>query len=202
MRIAILGVSLTRGAAALALIASLAGPALADTDAEKALIAKCGKDLCAMIASKDAKGPDLSCDLTKTWEKDEIQKGADQKKLSWGLGSAKCTAKVSVKRAAVVAAFSSPENTFRLERQSVACEIGEDKYKVSARMAPELKFKDGATTAVSLNMTDIQGAALIKGVVWTAAALEKNFGILQGDMIREVNRFIKKECPRMLADLK
>jgi hypothetical protein len=191
-----------RGAAALGVIAALTGTALADIESEKAQIAKCGKDLCAMMASKDAKGPDLTCDLTKTWDKDEIQKGADQKKISWGLGSAKCTAKVAVKRAAVVAAVSAPENTFKLEKQSFACEIGEEKYKVSASMAPELKFKDGATTAVSLNMTDIQGATLIKGVVWTAAALEKNFGILQGDMIREVNRFIKKECPKMLAESK
>ncbi len=66
-------------------------------------------------------------------------------------------------------------------------------------MAPELKFKDGMATAVSLHMADIQGALLIGGVVWTAAALEENFGVLQGDLIREVNKFIKKECPKVLA---
>ncbi len=66
-------------------------------------------------------------------------------------------------------------------------------------MAPELKFRDGSTTAVALHMDDIQGSPLIKGVVWTAATLEENFGILQNDMVREVNRFIKKECPKILG---
>jgi hypothetical protein len=35
-----------------------------------------------MIVSEDANGPDLSCDFTNTWEKDEIQKGADSKELT------------------------------------------------------------------------------------------------------------------------
>jgi hypothetical protein len=191
-----------RSAAAICLAAALTGAALAGANDDNAKIAKCGKELCAMIASKDANGPDLACDLTKTWEKDEIQKGADQKKIVWGLGSAKCSVKVSAKRADIVSAVNAPEKTFKLDKQSVACEIGTEKYPISATMAPELKFKNGATTAVSLNMKDIHGAALIKGVVWTAATLEQTFGILQGDMIREVNRFIKKECPRLLSDSK
>ncbi len=181
---------------------AFASGALADTDADKAKLAQCGKDLCAIIISKNAKGPDVSCDLTKTWEKDEIQKGADQKNLSWGLGSAKCAIKVSAKRSGIVAAVSAPENTLKFDKQSFACEIGAEKYQVSATLAPELKFKDGATTAVSLHVDNIQGAALIKGAVWTAAALEQTFGILQSDMVREVNRFIKKECPKIFGDAK
>jgi hypothetical protein len=192
----------TRAVLAIGAAVALTGAALADTDEDKANIASCGKALCAIVVSKDEKGPDLTCDLTKTWEKDEIQKGADSKKISWGLGSAKCKIKVSAKRAAIVSAVSAPENTFQLDKQSIACEIGSEKYEVSATMAPELKFKDGATTAVALHMTDIKGAALIKGVVWTAATLESTFGILQGDMIREVNKFIKRECPRILSESK
>lgn len=191
-----------RCAAAVCLTAALTGAALADTDQEKANIASCGKAICAVIVSKDSKGPDLACDITKTWEKDEIQKGADSKKISWGLGSAKCSIKVSVKRAAVVSAVSAPENIFKLDKQSVDCEIGSEKYPISATLAPELKFKDGATTAVALNINDIKGATLIKGVVWTAATLESTFGILEKDMIREVNKFISKECPRIMTDSK
>jgi hypothetical protein len=190
----------SRSAAAVCLTAALTGAALADTEKDNANVAKCGKALCAILASKDAKGPDLTCDITKTWEKDEIQKGADSKKISWGLGSAKCTAKVSAKRAAIVSAISAPQSTFKFDKQSISCEIGTEKYPVSATIAPELKFKDGATTAVALNINDIKGAALIKGVVWTAATLESTFGILQKDMIREVNKFINKECPRMLSE--
>jgi hypothetical protein len=191
-RILLGGAALSAG-----LAAGLANGALADSDAEKAKLAQCAKDLCAILVTKNASGPDLACDLTKTWEKDEIQKGADSKNISWGLGSARCSAKIAIKRADIVAAVSQPVNTFKLSKQSIACEIGTEKYQISAAMAPQLKFKDGATTEVALNVSDIQGATLIKGIVWTAATLEKTFGILQGDMVREVNRFIKRECPRI-----
>jgi hypothetical protein len=48
-------------------------------------------------------------------------------------------------------------------------------------------------------MHDIDGAVLIKGVVWTAAQLENNFGIFEKDLVREVNRFIQKECPKWVS---
>jgi hypothetical protein len=189
-------------AAALSMTAVLPVATLADTEADEAKLAQCGKDICAIIVSKKASGPDLSCDLTKTWQKAEIQKGADSKYLMWGLGSAKCSAKIKAKRSEIIAAVTAPEITFRLDKQSIACEIGAERYELRATMAPELTFKQGATTAVSLHMDNIHGAPLIKGVVWTAATLEENFGILQKDMVREVNRFIKKECPKILGNTK
>jgi hypothetical protein len=67
-------------------------------------------------------------------------------------------------------------------------------------MAPELKMKAGKSTAVYLHIDDVKGEALIKGVVWTAATIEQNFGILEGDMVREVNRFIQKECPKIASE--
>ncbi len=181
-----------------------AGSCMADTDADKQKLAQCAKDICSIIVSKNASGPDLSCDVTKTWEKEQIQKGADEKKLSWGMGYAKCSAKISVKRADLVNALTAPENTLKISKQAISCEIERsgEKYPISLTMAPELKFKDGKATGSALHMDDIQGATLIKGVVWTAATLEQNFGLLEGDMTREVNRFIQKECPKIASDAK
>ncbi len=191
------------GGALFAIGASAAwcGSAWAD-DAEKQKLAQCAKDICSIIVSKSASGPDLTCDLTKTWEKDEIQKNADAKKMSWGLGSAKCTAKLSAKRSELISALTSPAGSLKLAKQSVACEIGTEKYSVSATLAPDLKLKDGVATNASLHIDDIKGAALIKGVVWTAATLEQNFGLLEGDIVREVNHFIKDQCPKIVADAK
>ncbi len=172
---------------------------LADTIADDTTLAQCAKDICAILISKKANGPDLNCDLIKTWDKDQIRKGAETKNLMWGFGSAKCTAKVKAKRSELIAAVTAPEMTFKFERQSVACEIGAERYELRATVAPELKFNNGSATAVSLHMDNIKGAPLIKGVVWTAAALEENFGLLQSDLVREVNRFIKKECPKILS---
>ena len=173
--------------------------ALADDAAEKEKLAQCAKQLCGVVLSKDAKGPDLTCDLEKTWQKEDIQKGADYKHLSWGFGSARCTAKLNAKRADFVAALTAHEYTLKIGKQPVACEIGEEKYSIRATLAPELAFKDGAVTRGSVHMDDIQGSALIKGVVWTAAALERNFGLFENDLVREVNRFVQKECPKIMS---
>ncbi|MGO9174230.1 MAG: hypothetical protein ACLP7P_20005 [Rhodomicrobium sp.] len=192
--------SLTLTGAIVAL--TISHSAWADNAEEKQKLAQCAKDICGIIVSKNASGPDLTCDLTKTWEKEEIQKGADAKKIAWGLGTAKCSVKVSAKRADLVAALTSPENTLKISKQSVSCEIGEEKYLISATLAPELTFKAGTSTAASLHIDDIKGATLIKGVVWTAAELEKHFGLLEGDVVREVNRFVQKECPKIAAEAK
>ncbi|MGO9170988.1 MAG: hypothetical protein ACLP7P_03355 [Rhodomicrobium sp.] len=176
--------------------------ARADSVEEKQKIARCAKDICSIIVSKNPKGPDLSCDLTKTWEKDEIQKGADAKSLSWGLGSARCSVKLYAKRADIAAALTSPRYTLKIEKQSIACEIGSNKYPVSLTMAPELKFKNGVNIGAGLHVDDIKGAVLITGVVWTAAAFERHFDIFEGDILREVNRFVQKECPKFVNGAK
>ena len=182
------------------LILSSCGSALADdAAAEKEKLAQCAKQLCGVILSKDAKGPDLTCDLEKTWQKEDIQKGADYKHLSWGFGSARCTAKLDAKRANLVAALTAHEYTLKIGKQPIACEIGAEKYSIRATLAPELAFKDGAVTHGSVHMDDIEGSALIKGVVWTAAALERNFGLFENDLVREVNRFVQKECPKIMS---
>ncbi len=174
------------------------GSAAADSQAEKDKIAQCGRDICGIIVSKKPNGPDVTCDLVKTWEKEEIQKGADYKHVSWGLGQARCTAKLTIKRADVVAALTSREYTLKIGKQPVSCEIGADKYTIGATVAPELKFTDGVAASGTVQMDDIEGAALIKGVVWTAAALERNFGLFESDLIREVNCFVHTECPKLL----
>jgi hypothetical protein len=171
-----------------------------DTEADKAKLVQCQKDICSILLNKQKDGADLSCVLKKTWNGEEIEKGAKEKHLTWGLGKTECNATVNVKRGPLVEAMSSPEYTLKIEKQPISCiiESGSEKYPVKLTMAPELKLKGGKVTNASLHMDDIEGAKLIKGVVWTAATLEQNLGLLEGDIVREVNRFIEKECPKAL----
>jgi hypothetical protein len=182
-------------AAIIALAAS--NLAFADTPEEKERLAQCGKEVCAVAISKKASGADVTCDLVKTWQKADMQKAADYMSYSWGMGEARCLVKLTLKRADLVAALTAREYTFKFGKQHISCEIGDSKYPISATVAPELTFKDGVAKKGKLQMDDIQGAALIKGVVWTAAALERNFGLFEGDLIRETNRFLQTECPKL-----
>jgi hypothetical protein len=176
--------------------------ASADSEEDKKKLWKCATDICSIIVSKNPKGPDLRCDVTKTWDAKQVEKGAESKNLGWGLGSVRCHFQVSIKRVDIAAALSSPEGKLKMSKQEVTCEIGESRYPIKATAAPELKFNNGSDTEASLHVEDIDGAPLIQGAVWTAAKLERHFGLFEKDLVREVNRFIQKECPKFLTAAK
>ena len=63
------------------------GHALApDTDEEKAKNAQRVKDVCSIVLTKEANGPDVNCDLAHRWRAKEIRALAGSKDLSWSLG--------------------------------------------------------------------------------------------------------------------
>ena len=101
-------------------------------------------------------------------------------------------------------ALTTPQYTLKVEKQPVSCEIerSAEKYPIKMTLAPELKFKDGKATNASLHVDNIEGTTIIKGVVWTAATLEQNFGLFESDLVREVNKFIEKQCPKRMAQEK
>lgn len=172
-----------------------------ESETEKQALQKCEIDICRMITDKSRDGADLTCQLSKTWQQEDIEKGAQEKKLTWGFGRARCNVAVDVKRADIVDAVTKPEYTLKIEKQPVDCEIerNEEKYPIKLTLAPVLQFKDGKATEAQLGVDNIEGTTLIKGVVWTAATLEQNFGLFQSDIVREVNKFIERQCPKRLA---
>jgi hypothetical protein len=181
----------------------LAAPAAIAQDAtEKETLTRCERDICGMITGKKKEGADLSCDLIKTWNQEDIQEGAKSKNLSWAFGRARCSVKINIKRADIVDAVATPAFTLKIAKQPVDCEIEREseKYPIKMTLAPELVFKDGKVTDASLGVDDIEGASLIKGAVWTAATLEQNFGLFESDLVREVNKFIERQCPKRMAE--
>src|SRR5262245_45669242 len=78
--------------------ASVPALALEELKSEKKAISACERQLCAMLVLKERKGPDLRCDLAKTWARKTI-KDAETDKLTWGFGDARCTVSLNVSRA-------------------------------------------------------------------------------------------------------
>ncbi len=173
-----------------------------DTDEEKAKNAQCVRDVCSIVLSKDPNGPDVTCDLAHRWEAKHINLLAESKELSWSLGPARCSLKASAKRADILAAVTSPEYTLTLDGKSVACEVGAEGYEITADVTADFTFKDGVVTAISLGGSDFDGPIFIGKTLFIAWGMEKKFGTFQGDMLREANRFLKKECPKALANSK
>ncbi len=169
-----------------------------DTAEEKAKNAQCLKDVCSILVAKEANGPDVTCELAHRWQAKQIDALADAKNVSWSMGPARCSFKVSAKRADLLAGVTSPDYTLKLNGKPVACEVGEEEYDVSADITVDIAFKNGVATAISLGGTDYDGPFFIARTLFSAWGMEKRYGSFQADMLREVNRFVKN-CPKSFA---
>jgi hypothetical protein len=164
-------------------------------------IRQCALDLCQTISGPHKNEGDLTCSLSQTWNGAEINKALQQKKLSWTYGDPACVLDLKVQRAILVSAATTETYTLKVPTHKVNCEVEQNgaKTPVTITLAPEVKLKKGEATSVLLRVTQIEGPKLIQSVIWSTAKLEDNFGIFHGDLVKGINNFIKKECPKTLA---
>ena len=169
------------------------------TDEEK--LRQCDRDICGVITSRDAAGAPLKCDLAQTWSKEDIAKAVKKGKLSWTFGDARCTAKFEFSRALFAAPFKEKSYTLKLPAHPVACEIDNSgsRHELRAKMAPVIEFENGKAKSVSLGVSDIDGTAVVRNVVWAAWKFESTFGYFQADFVKGVNEYITEHCPKQNA---
>ncbi|MCB1519494.1 MAG: hypothetical protein KDJ37_02840 [Hyphomicrobiaceae bacterium] len=157
----------------------------------------CERRLCEMILDRKPTGPALACDMTKTWDRNKIKKGGASKSISWGFGDARCKIAFKLERAALLPALEQPKYTLAIPPQTIKCEIegADEKVKpLTVLAAPKIKFKGGRADKVWLNVKDVKGDGMMKGLVWTVAKLADSFGIFHKDTVREINRFVHEKC--------
>lgn len=183
-----------------AVCAPHAAHALDELKHEKKAISSCERALCGMLVTKDPKGSDLKCDLTKTWGQKTI-KAAESSTLSWGFGDARCTARISVTRAEILAAISSPKAKFWLPDQRVHCVVEEDgkPQDVHVLVSPKIEFRNGQAEKIWINLKEVDGPPNVTGLVRFAVGLSDKVGILHPGLVKSVNGFINKSCPKVLA---
>ena len=70
---------------------------------------------------------------------------------------------------------------------------------VKITLSPKLTFKDGSVTAATLGVGTIEAPAVVRGVIWSAAKIEDNIGLFQGQLLKEINKFIHERCPEAAA---
>lgn len=184
-------------AAALVSLAAVPALALEAGPDETERLKACEKSLCAMILDKEPKGGNLACDVQKTWAKSTLDEGKSQG-ASWGFGDARCNVDLKLDRKDVIAALTQPKHTIRVPAHDVSCVVDRqgELRPVTARLAPKLRFKDGKADKVWINLESIDGPADVKSTIWTAAKLEDTLGIFHRPMIKQINRFVHRQCER------
>ncbi|MFN3867859.1 MAG: hypothetical protein ACK4MF_02200 [Hyphomicrobiaceae bacterium] len=165
---------------------------------EKADREACARRACQIILKKDAAGPPLACNLTRTWDRDKIKKGGASKSISWGFGDARCSMMLKVERPLLVEPLTAPKYTLALPPQRIECQIEDDK-KVAKPLvvvaAPKVKFKDGQAYKVWLNVKEVEGEGLAKNLVWSVSKLADGIGIFHSDTLKGINNFVHETCP-------
>ena len=185
---------------ALAFSVSMAAGAVAfdEGKGEKEQLEACERSLCDILVKREAGGGDLQCALQKTWSGSRIKQGVEEKKLKWGFGDLRCSVNLDAKRQEMVDALTKPEYELKLPAHAIRCDIerGSEVIPVSVSLAPKLQFKAGKAAKAWLGIGEIQAPAVVKGAIWTAAQLEDTFGIVHGELIKEINTFVYERCPK------
>lgn len=172
---------------------ALAPAEIAEKEGRKA----CKVAICAAFHLRQAEGPDVACNVLKTWRKEQLQKMIERAKVSWPWGNVKCVADIKLKRSDLVKAMGVKSYVAQLDKHKVACEVereNEAPSKIAFEFAPKVTFEGGKATKASLNWGTIDAPTLVKGAMWTATATDNTFNVLQSTLVEDINDFIGPKC--------
>ena len=191
--------TLRLGVLAAVLVGAPAALALDEQKGETTAIKDCDRRLCAILLEKNPKGPDLKCALTKTWDKSKI-KEADTPQISWGFGDARCSVDLNLSRDTLVAAMTADHITVRAPSHTATCVVEQDgkPEKVTAVLAPKIQFRNGKADKIWVRLKSVDGPTGIALTVKTAAQLADSLGLFHGRMIKGINRYVERHCPKAL----
>jgi len=189
-------------AAALMLLASgsLSAAGLRPDKNEKARLKACERRLCSIIVGRKPRGPDLACRLSKTWSKKLLKKGGRKSRVAWLFGDARCETDVVLRRVMILGALSGRKYKMKMPLHTVNCTVerSNELRPVRILIAPKIKFKHGKAKKIWLNVRKVHAPSDVKGLIWTVAKLEDSLGIFHRSMIKQVNKFIHKQCFKVL----
>jgi hypothetical protein len=174
---------------------------LAEREGRKA----CKIEICSAFHLRKPEGPDITCNVLKSWRKEQLQKMIERAKVSWPWGPVKCVADIKLKRTDLIKAMGDKTYVAQLDAHEVNCEVDRDKEapaKISFSFAPKVTFEGGKATKASLNWGKIEAPALVKGAMWTATATDNTFNVLQSTLVEDINAFITDKCLEVKEEMK
>lgn len=172
---------------------------------EKADRHGCKVLICGIARNKKAEGEDVACSVVQTWTMNELKEQILGGSFNWPWGNAQCKADIRLERKVLAQMLAGGTVEAKLAKHAVSCTLdqkdGADKYSISFTIQPNVTFTNGKATKVVLNWSDIEGSALAKGAVWSAATLDNNLGILEGAALRAINAFFGPKCDEVKGEL-
>ncbi len=165
--------------------------------AEKEARKACKVDICTAFRNPSAGGHDISCDVLKSWRKEQLVKMVSRLKVTWPYGPVRCTSSLKIKHDDLAKAVTEPKYSTTLDKHSVSCTVErpDDKpTEIKFEFSPKVDFANGKAVAAKMNWGKIEAPALIKGAMWTATAADNTVNLLSSYLVTDINDFIEKKC--------
>lgn len=189
------------GAAQAQLVSGQADNLTPEEVAERESRKACKVAICSALHNRKA-GEDVSCNITKSWRKEQLDKMVGKASVSWPWGKVVCVAPIKLKRDMLIAVLAGAKVEADIGQQSLACEVdrAEGKAEIKAEFSPKVTFEGGKATKAVLHWGKIDAPALVKGAMWTATATDNTFNILQSTIVDDINHFATAGCDEVKAD--
>ena len=173
----------------------------AEEKAERESRKSCKVAICSAMHDKKP-GDDVSCNVVKSWRKENLDKIVGKGGISWPWGKVVCTAPIKLKRDVLVKALSGGKHEADIGHQSLQCTVEgkEGHSEIKAEFSPKVTFEGGKATKAVLNWGKIDAPTLLKGAMWTATASDNTFNVLQAMVVEDINHFTTAGCDEVKAD--
>lgn len=156
----------------------------------------CRISICSAFHVRKA-GPDIACDVLKSWRKDHITRMASKGGLNWIWGKARCTATINLKRQDLINAVAQGDFEMKLAPHAATCEIereNDQPYTMKVKFQPTVGFKAGKAVKAAINWGDIEAPTLIRVALGTMTAADNRVSALQPSIVADINDFIEQKC--------
>lgn len=146
-------------------------------------------------------GPNIQCNVTKSWRKQQLDKMMKKARVSWPWGQVVCKADIDLKRDDLIKSTTEPKFELQLTKHTVSCTVKREKDDADIKFSfsPKVSFEKGIAKKAALNWGKIEAPTLVKGAMWTATATDNTFNVLQSMLVKDINTFIKDGCDEVKA---
>lgn len=176
--------------------AELAARMAKEKEARKA----CKIEICQAFANPQPDGAPITCDVTKTWLKQEILGRVTGGDWVYGYGHAQCTMKLNLSRAEIAKALAGGKATIAFPEHSVDCNVTDkdpskgEAFSVKVSLTPKATFENGKATAVEIEPVKTEGSTIASAAVTSAMAADSVSGVVSSALAGEINAFLYNKC--------
>jgi hypothetical protein len=167
--------------------------------AERESRKSCKVAVCAALRNKSA-GDDISCDITKSFRKTQLDKLVGKAKVSWPWGRVVCKSNLKLKRETLIKGMTEAKADTAFDLQQAKCSVERDKdvpADITFEFTPKVVFENGKAVKASMNWGKVDGPKLIKGMMWTATATDNTLNVLGSTIVEDFNVFATSTCDEL-----